>query len=118
MKHSISNPNAYRPIRPFDMPEPQREHALRIAVEVAQAADVPPAMLVTHLPHGGDSHVTGTRNQAIRRIMREVGGVSVRMLARAFRRDAALVRAVLKVKAAPGGASSENANCPSVDATE
>lgn len=86
----------YVPIRPFDMPEPMRGRAVQITLEVARLAEVPPAMLVTHLPHGADPKVAEARNTAIRRIMAEVAGVSVRMVARAFRRDAALVRGILK----------------------
>lgn len=60
---------------------------MAILVEEAKAANVPPAMLVTHLPDSESQRFTAVRVKVIRRIYREVSGVSLKMLARAFRRD-------------------------------
>jgi hypothetical protein len=69
------------------MPEPQRSLAMKILIEEAKAAKVPPAMLVTHLPHAEEMKLTAIRCRVVQRIHAEVEGAGLRMLARAFRRD-------------------------------
>jgi hypothetical protein len=97
MKHSTSKPVSIpKASLPFPMPEPQRAQALHILIMEARAAKVPPAMLVTHLPQGQDRPYMAIRVRVMRRIHAEVPGVGVRMLARAFRRDAHRVRECLK----------------------
>jgi hypothetical protein len=81
---------------PFPMPEPQRGMALRILITEARAAHVPPAMLVTHLGYGENLKYKATREQVMIRIMDEVPGMTVRMLARAFRRDKHWVRVAVR----------------------
>ena len=83
---------------PFPMPEPQRGQALRILVAEARAAQVPPAMLVTHLGFAENRKYKAVREQVMARIMAEVPGMSVRMLARAFRRDKHWVRVAVKTQ--------------------
>ena len=99
MKRSIYKPaSVYAIPTPFPMPEPQRTLSMRILVTEARSAKVPPAMLVTHLPQGEDRMHSATRALVMRRILAEVEGVSVRMLARAFRRDAHRIRDLVKEK--------------------
>lgn len=69
------------------MPDPQRGASLRILIAEARAADVPPAMLVTHLPHAEEMRYTVVRARVMRRISDEVEGMTMKMLARAFRRN-------------------------------
>jgi hypothetical protein len=82
-------------VQPFPMPEPQRAQSMRILVEVANANHIPPAMLVTHLPACKNRLYTGIRVEIWKRILAEVPGTGVRMLARAFRRDPARIRELL-----------------------
>ena len=96
MKRSIYKLEFSCAAMPFPMPPPQREQAMRILVEEARQADMPPAMLVTHLPRAEERDYTVVRVRVMRRILDEVPGVGVRMLARAFRRDAARIRELLK----------------------
>ncbi len=96
MKHSIYKLSVTCQMVPFPMPPPQREKAMRILVEEAQKDNTPPAMVVTHLPRSVQRDYTALRARVVKRILEEVPGVGVRMLARAFRRDPARIRELLK----------------------
>ena len=96
MRHSIYRPPSItNPALPFPMQEPQRGKALKILIAEARKAEVPPAMLVTHLPHGEDMRFTAVRVRVMKRIFVEVEGVSMKMLGRAFRRDPKRVKECL-----------------------
>lgn len=106
MKHSIFRPaSVYHPPLPFPMPEPQRGRAMSILIAEARAAKVPPAMLVTHLPDSEKAKFTAVRVRVIQRIFGEVEGVSIKMIARAFRRDHRRIKELLEknTKSADGG---------------
>jgi hypothetical protein len=77
------------------MPDPQRGQAVKILIAEAKAAKVPPAMLVTHLPHAEEMKLTALRSKVVQRIHAEVPGVGIKMLARAFRRDHRRIRDLL-----------------------
>ena len=97
MKHSIFKPaSVYNPPLPFPMPEPQRGRAMSSLIAEARAAGVPPAMLVTHLPDAEKAKFTAVRVVVMRRIYREVEGVSMKMLGRAFRRDHRRIKELLE----------------------
>ena len=75
MKHSIFKiASVYNPSLPFPMPEPQRGRCLSILIAEARSVQVPPALLVTHLPGGEDRRYTDLRAKMIRRVMAEVDG--------------------------------------------
>jgi len=96
MKRSIYRADSvHRPALPFPMPDPQRAQAMTILLEEARAAKVPPAMLVTHLPHAEEMKLTALRGHVVRRVYAEVPGVGIKMLARAFRRDHRRIRDLL-----------------------
>lgn len=78
---------------PFPMPEPQRAAAILIIVEVAKAHDLPPGYLTTHTECRGS--VVVAREEAQRRILAEVVGVTFSMLARAWGRDVRRIRALM-----------------------
>lgn len=97
MKRSIFSPaSIYKPVMPFPMPDPQRGQVMRILVAECRKANVPPALLVTHLPRSEERNHTELRAVVWRRVFAEVPGVSVRMVAAAFRRDAHQVRNALR----------------------
>jgi hypothetical protein len=91
-RHRIHKLSAVWSGLPFPMPEPQRTRSMRILVQEAKAERVPPAMLVTHLPVSQERLMTAARVRVMQRILREVPGVSMRMLALAFRRDRHRIR--------------------------
>lgn len=96
MKRSIYRADSiHKPALPFPMPDPQREAAMKILIQEAKAAKVPPAMLVTHLPHAEEMKLTAIRSRVICRIHAEVPGIGIKMLARAFRRDHRRIRDLL-----------------------
>jgi len=78
------------------MPEPQRTRALKILITEAKKAKIPPAMLVTHLPYGENLKYKPARERIMSRIMKEVPGMTLNMLSRAFRRDKHWVREAVK----------------------
>lgn len=78
---------------PFPMPEPQRTAAVLIIVEVAKAHDLPPGYLTTHTECRGS--VVVAREEAQRRILAELVGVTLSMLARAWGRDVRRIRALM-----------------------
>ena len=65
---------------------------MKILLEEARKANVPPAMLVTHLPHGEDMKYSEVRALVMQRIHAEVDGAGLLMIARAFRRNHRRVR--------------------------
>lgn len=87
--------------KPFPMPPGIRERALAILCEEARGRDIPPALLVAHLPKGDDRKYTAVKVLIWRRILDEIPGTSKRMLARAFRRDPARIRELLKKNPRP-----------------
>ena len=75
------------------MPEPQRSGAVRILVEVARKASVPPAYLTAHVQNSIHLGVVyAARREAQQRMLQEVEGMTRAMLARAFRRDVRRMR--------------------------
>lgn len=96
MKRSIFSPaSVYKPVMPFPMPEPQRGQVMKILVAECRKANVPPALIVTHLPRAEEREHTALRAVIWRRVFAEVPDVSIRMVAIAFRRDAHQVRNAL-----------------------
>lgn len=95
MRHSIYRISVTAHSMPFPMPSPQREQSMRILMEEAKLAGVAAAMLVTHLPRAEERAYTEPKAKAMKRMMAEVQGMSVRMLARAFRRDCHRIRDML-----------------------
>lgn len=95
MRHSIYRISVTAHSMPFPMPSPQREQAMRILMEEAKSAGVAAAMLVTHLPRAEERSYTEPKVKAMRRIMADVDGMSIRMLSRAFRRDCHRIRDML-----------------------
>lgn len=97
MRRSIFSPaSVYKPVMPFPMPEPQRGAVMKILVAECRKANVPPALLVSHLPRAEERGYTELRGVVWRRVFAEVPDMNVRMLAVAFRRDAHQVRNALR----------------------
>lgn len=69
------------------MPEPQRSKALQILGEVAAEYGIPSAIIVSHEAFSKENRLREVRVVACRRMYHEIRGVSILMLARAWKRD-------------------------------
>lgn len=86
------------------MPEPQRTAAVLIITEVAKKYALPPGYLTTHTECRGE--VVAARKEAQQRVLDEVRGVTLSMVARAWGRDVRRIRALVN--------GPKKLNCPQV----